>query len=198
MDVSRNFSTLVVAIAAAVLSISAVAPAADTYKVDNIHSTVLFRVKHMEASYAYGRFNEVAGTFSIDEQDPAKSTLDFQVTADSLDTNSAKRDQHLKSPDFFNAKEFPKITFKSKDVKKVGKDAYEVLGDLSLHGVTKPVTVKVAAIGTAKRPLIMGGGYASGFEGQFVVNRSDFGMKGMVGPIGEEVRVTVSVEGTRP
>jgi len=196
MDVSRISPALGLAFATALLS--AAAPAAESYKVDNVHSTVIFRVKHMDASYAYGRFNEMAGSFSIDEADPARTTLDFQVTADSVDTNSAKRDQHLKGPDFFNAKEFPKITFKSKDVKKVGKDAYEVVGDLTLHGVTRPVTVKVAAIGTAKRPVVMGGGYAAGFEGQFVVNRSDFGMKGMVGPIGDEVRVTVSVEGTRP
>ena len=73
-----------------------------------------------------------------------------------------------------------------------------MIGDLTMHGVTKPLTVKVAAVGSAKRPLVMGGGYVAGFEGQFVVNRSDFGMKTMIGPVGDEVRVTVSVEGNRP
>ena len=102
------------AVAALGLLTTVAAGAAEPYKVDAVHSAVIFRVKHMDASYAYGRFNELTGTFNLDEPDAAKGAMDFTVATASIDTNNAKRDQHLKSPDFFNAKEFPKITFKSK------------------------------------------------------------------------------------
>ena len=114
MDVSRICAAMAAFTAAGLLSCVATAQGADSYKVDNVHSTVIFRIKHLDSSYAYGRFNEVSGTFALEEADPTKGSLDFQVAADSIDTNNAKRDQHLKGPDYFNAKQFPTITFKSK------------------------------------------------------------------------------------
>lgn len=168
--------------------------AAETYKVDPVHSSFLFRVKHFNAGYFYGRFNEATGTVVIDEANPAKSSVEIQVKVESIDTNDVKRDQHLKSPDFFNAKQFPTITFKSKQVKPSGKDTYEVTGDLTLHGVTRTVTAKVTRTGGGKDPF---GKFRIGFETVFTIKRSDFGMKFMLGPVSDEIRLIVSIEGIR-
>ncbi len=167
--------------------------AAESYAADSVHSSLVYRVKHMNTSFFWGRFNTIAGAFALDEANPAESRFEFQVKADSIDTGNTKRDQHLKSPDFFNAVEFPTIAFKSQTVAKSG-DAYEVTGDLTLHGVTKPVAVKVVPTGKAKdqagRPI-------AGIEATFTLKRSDFGMKNMVGPVGDDVWVTVGIEGRR-
>jgi polyisoprenoid-binding protein YceI len=165
---------------------------AATYKVDPVHSAVAFRVKHMNTSYAYGRFNSIAGTFSLDPADPAKSAFDFTIKTDSIDTGNAMRDTHLKNADFFNAKQFGTITFKSKKVASAGKDTYEVTGDLTMHGVTKPVTVKIEQTGSGKD---MRGGAIAGIESVFTLKRSDFGMKGMLDAVGDDVKVMLSCEG---
>lgn len=179
---------------ATVLAASLAVPAiAATFKVDNTHSTVIFRVKHMNASYAYGRFNVVSGTFTIDEANPAASSFDFTIKTDSIDTADAKRDAHLKKADFFNAAQYPTITFKSQTVKAAAdKGTYDVTGDLSLHGVTKPITVKIQHSGTARSLIV---GTIAGIESTFTIKRSDFGMKGMIGPVGDEVTITLSAEG---
>jgi polyisoprenoid-binding protein YceI len=103
------------------------------------------------------------------------------------------RDKHLKSPDFFNAVQFPDITFKSTAVARSG-DAYEVTGDLKLHGVTRPVTVKVTPTGTGKGPT---GAPIAGIDSSFILKRSLFGMSKMVGPAGDDIWVNVSVEGRK-
>ena len=165
---------------AAVIASSFAAPAfAANYKVDPVHSSATFRVKHMNTSYTYGRFNAISGTFAIDEADPAKSSFDFTVKTDSVDTADAGRDAHLKNTAFFNAKQFPSITFKSKSVKSSGKDTLEVTGDLTLHGVTKPITVSIEL--TRHGKATCRGTAIAGIESVFTIKRSDFGMKGMVG-----------------
>lgn len=176
------------------LSLVSAAPsrAAGTYNVDTVHSTVLFRVKHMNASYAYGRFNDISGKFSFDDQDPAQSHFDFQVKTASIDTGNPARDKHLKSNDFFNAVQFPAVTFKSKSVAKSGADMYQVTGDLTLHGVTRPVSLKLTRTGSGKD---MRGKAITGLESVFPIKRSDFKMSNMLGGIGDDVTVTVSVEG---
>ncbi len=185
----------ILAVAVSVLmGMASLTRAAETYKVDGVHSSVLFRAKHFNTGYFYGRFNDISGTVVVDESNPAKSSVEIEVKVDSIDTHDAKRDQHLKSPDFFNAKQFPTITFKSKQVKKSGKDTYEVTGDLNLHGVTRSVTVKVTRTGAGKDPF---GGYRIGFETVFTIKRSDFGMKFMLGPVSDEIRLIVSIEGVR-
>lgn len=168
--------------------------AADTYKIDGVHSVVLFRIKHMNVSYTYGRFNDVAGSVTLDDPDPAKSALAIEIKADSVDTHNEKRDKHLRSPDFFNAKEFPAITFKSTAVRKTGDDAYEVTGDLSLHGVTKSVTIPFKRTGTGPG---MQGETRAGGEAVFTVKRSDYGMSYMLNAVGDEVTLTVSLEGVK-
>ena len=186
-------STKVFCLAVAALGLGTPAIAAEPFQVDPVHSSVLFRVKHMNASYTYGRFNEIGGKFAVDEADPGKSIFDLSVKGESIDTASAARDKHLKGPDFFNAKQFPTITFKSKSVTKSAA-GYDVAGDLTLHGVTRPVTFKLAVTGTAKG---MKGESLSGVEASTVLKRSDFGMTFMVGPVGDEVQVTVALEGSR-
>ncbi len=180
-------------LAVATLSISTLAIAAESFQVDTVHSSVLFRVKHMNASYAYGRFNDVTGKFLVNEADPSKSVFDLTINAESVDTANAKRDLHLKGPDFFNVKQFPTISFKSKSVAKSAA-GYDVTGDLTLHGVTRPVTFKVGVTGSAKG---MRGESLAGVEASAVLKRSDFGMTYMVGPIGDEITVTAALEGSR-
>jgi polyisoprenoid-binding protein YceI len=170
-----------------------VAPAVESYVADPVHSSIVYRVKHMNVSYFWGRFDSFAGAFTLDEANPVESQFEFSVKVDSIDTANAKRDQHLKSPDFFNAVQFPTITFKSQSVKKTG-DAYEVVGDLMLLGVTKPVTVKVVPTGKGKGPT---GAPIAGIEATLSLKRSDFGMNKMVGVVSDDVWVTVGIEGQR-
>jgi polyisoprenoid-binding protein YceI len=170
--------------------------AADNYQVDPTHSFVSFRVKHMGVGYAYGRFDDLAGSFMFEEGNPVGVTFDFTIKADSVDSNNSKRDQHLKGPDFFNVKEYPTITFKSGLVRRSGERGFEVAGDLTLHGVTRPINAKLEWVGSGKDQL---GGFRQGFEGTFVLKRSDFGMNFGLdgGGLGDEVRVTVAFEGVK-
>ncbi len=182
-------------VVAAALAMQPASCAADNYQIDASHSFVNFRVKHMNTGYAYGRFDDLSGNFMFDDKNPAGVTFDFTIKADSVDTNNTKRDQHLKGPDFFNVKEFPTITFKSKLVRRNGEKGFDVSGDLTLHGVTKPVSATLEWVGSGKDPW---GGFRSGFDGTFVLKRSDFDMKfGLDGGLGDEVRVTVAFEGVK-
>lgn len=191
MPALRNRLALAAALAVAW---PALALAAETYKVDPSHSSVVFKVKHMNTSNAYGRFNDIAGTFTLDEANPANCRFEFTVKADSIDTANAKRDEHLKGSDFFNVRQFPTIAFRSTSTAKAG-DKYRVGGDLSLHGVTKPVEVTIEPIGRGKNPR-SGAGIA-GIEAVFVVKRSDFGMSyGLPDAVGDEVTLIVSLEGS--
>lgn len=183
-----------VAAGAFALLLSAPAWAADTYEVDGAHSSVIFRVKHLDVSYLYGRFNDVTGTVALDAADPSKSVIDIKVNAQSIDTHNEKRDQHLQSPDFFNAKQFPTIAFKSKKVAKKSGDTWSVTGDLTLHGVTKEVTVDFQRTGEGKDPW---GGYRAGTEATFNVSRAAFGMGGMPDAVGDDVRLHISLEGVK-
>lgn len=173
---------------------AATASAAVQWQIDPVHSSVLFRIKHLDAAYFYGRFNEVSGNILLDEAQPEKSSLDIQVAANSVDTHSAKRDQHLKSPDFFNAAEFPTIAFKSKSVKKVGENRYQAEGDFTLLGVTKLLTVEFEKTGQSKDAR---GTERVGAETTFTIKRSDHGMTFMADGLSDEVRITVSLEAVR-
>ncbi|MFI5379767.1 MAG: YceI family protein [Tepidisphaerales bacterium] len=162
------------------------------YQVDPVHTTLIYRIKHLQASYSYGRFNQVGGTFSYDPAAPEKTAFSMSVAAADIDSGNPQRDAHLKSPDFFNVKQFPVISFKSTSVKKAGDDKLEVTGDLTLHGVTKSVTTTLTVIGTAKG---MAGETRTGFEGTLELKRSDFGMNGLMPAVGDDVRLIVSIEG---
>lgn len=184
--------------ASAPATIAAPAPApakaADVFTVDAVHSSVVFRIKHMNVAPFYGRFNNAAGAFNLDFAKPEGSVLDVSVKTEDVDTANAGRDKHLKSEDFFSAKEYPTISFKGKAFKKTGDATMEVTGDLTLHGVTKPVTAMVEATGTGKG---RGGEAIAGLEAKFTIKRSDFGMTNMVGPIGDEVNLMIGLEGAK-
>jgi polyisoprenoid-binding protein YceI len=168
------------------------ASGADTYKVDPVHSSVVFGIKHSVANF-YGAFKDISGTVTFDAADPSKSSVELTVPVESVDTRNEKRDQHLKSPDFFNAKQFPAITFKSSKIEGSG-DNYKISGDLTIHGVTKPVTVdfKRGADGKGGQGKTVGGG-----EARFTIKRSDYDMKFMVGPLGDDVSIILSLEGPK-
>ncbi|MYB93682.1 YceI family protein, partial [Candidatus Poribacteria bacterium] len=162
------------------------------YEIDTVHSMIIFRAKHAGVSYNYGRFNEFTGKLKIDE-DVSKSEVEFEVKAKSIDTGNEKRDQHLRSSDFFSAKQFPVITFKSSKVKakESEEDVLEVTGDLELHGVKKSITVDVEITGRGQGQK---GESLIGFESTFTIKRSEFGMTFMVGPVSDDIRLTVSIE----
>lgn len=165
------------------------------FTVDAVHSAVIYRVKHLNVSQSYGRFNDISGTFNFDAAKPEASSLDVTVKTESVDSGNEKRDAHLKSQDFFSAKEFPEISFKGKSFKKVADDKFDVQGDLTLHGVTKPLTVSVNVVGTGPG---MRGGEVAGIEARFTVKRTDFGVNYMAGKgLGEDVDMIVSLEGAR-
>ena len=165
-----------------------------SYTLDNSHSSVIFRIKHLNISYTYGRFNEVAGTFALDEADGSKSTLTIDIKTASIDTNSPDRDKHLKSPDFFNVKQFPTSTFKSTAVKNTGAGKFEVTGDLTINGITKPVTFTLTKSGEGDSPFK---DHRLGFETNFTIKRSDFGIKFMPELLEDSVWLLISVEGVR-
>ena len=181
-------------LAALVCCFAFTARAADTFKIDPVHSSVVFGIKHMGLTNFYGAFNEINGTITVDTADPSKSAVEVTIPVESVDTRNEKRDQHLKSPDFFNAQQFPTMTFKSNKVEGSG-DTWKITGDFTMHGVTKPLTVDFK-----KGPEVKGqkGETKSGGEARFTIKRSDHGMTFMQGPLGDEVNIVLSIEGVRP
>ncbi len=175
-------------------------PASGRYDVDNLHSAVMFKVRHLGTSNAYGRFNQVKGTLLLDGADWAAAVLNLTIDAASIDTNdetgvdeAAKdaRDKHLRNADFFNVEEFPTIKFESTKVVDKGGGKVELTGDLTLHGVTRSVTATGEYIGTNSGPQF---GTVVGFEAKFTLDRRDFGMNYALEVLGTEVTVLVSIE----
>lgn len=170
------------------------AAAADTYQVDAVHSAVMFKIKHLNVSNFYGRFNEVSGQCVIDEKDAAKCAFNVEVKVASIDTSNKARDQHLKAAEFFNVDKYAVIAFKSKTVKNAGEHVYEVAGEMTLCGVTKPLTVKVEMVGAGPG---MRGETRAGFDAHFKIKRSDFGMDAMLDKLGDEIEIWAGLEGVR-
>jgi polyisoprenoid-binding protein YceI len=166
--------------------------AADDYIVDGSHAAVNFKVSHLGLSWTYGRFNDLSGTFSIDP-DPGKCNFALTIKTESLDTANQKRDEHLRSPDFFNAKQFPTIVFKTSTVKAI-KDGYEVTGDFTMHGVTKSITFPLVGGRKAEFPA---GVHRTGFTAEMTLKRSAYGITKFAEAVGDDVHITVSFEGTK-
>ena len=143
------------------------------WEIDPAHSEAIFSVKHMMFSTVRGHFNVLSGHLHIDEEHPENSWVDAQVDANSVDTRDEKRDGHLRSPDFVDAEHYPILTFKSTKVEKVGGNEYRVLGDLTMHGVTKPVVFKAEYNGQGKNPW---GLQVAGLSAKSKVNRKDWGL----------------------
>jgi len=173
------------------LGMAAVARA-DEYAIDPAHAAFDFRIQHLGLSWTTGRFNAVEGVFQIDPT-PAKCAFAVTLQTESVDSGNKQRDDHLRSPDWFNAKQHPQITFKSTAVKPV-ESGYEVTGDFTMHGVTKPIMLVLKGGGSAEFPK---GVQRTGFTGSTVLKRSDFGMRTMVGPVGDDVQLWISFEGIK-
>ncbi len=160
------------------------------YKIDPAHTTILFEVNHLGFSDLTGRFNDAGG--NIDLQPNGKSSVEFEIRTASIDTNHAKRDNHLRSPDFFNAKLYPVIRFTSKKVSynKQG-EPVKIVGDLTMHGKTRQVDLQVSPVGAGKDPW---GGYRAGYNAKTTIKRSDFGMNFMQGGIGDDITIEMNIE----
>lgn len=185
-------------LAAAVLAVAILTTAvraAETYSVDPVHSSVSFGISHAGISDIHGRFNDFSGTFVIDKDDPSKSTFALDIKVASVDTNNEKRDEHLKAPDYFNEKQFPLLSFKSTKVKAT--DAgYDVTGDLTLHGVTKPITLSLK--GGHKVVEFPKGTPRIGVTSAVTIKRSEFGMTTELGALGDDVHIIVGLEAAKP
>jgi len=160
------------------------------YRIDPAHSTVFFTVGHLGSSDMTGRFNNIEGGFTLGKEQTSK--LDVSIKTASIDTNHDKRDAHLRSPDFFNVKQYPVMRFSADKVNYDEQGQPVALhGKLSLHGKTRPVSFVVTPVGAGKDPW---GGYRAGFNASTILRRSEFGMNFMPGGIGEEVTVTLNIE----
>ncbi len=143
------------------------------WQIDNTHSQVTFSVRHMMVTTVKGQFNVLSGKLEIDEQHPENSWVEAEVDAASIDTRDDRRDGHLRSPDFFDAANYPTITFKSTKVEAVGDHEYRVSGDLTIHGVTRQVTFDAEYSGQLKDPYGM---QRAGLSAKATINRKDFGL----------------------
>jgi len=162
------------------------------YKVDPAHSSLVFRVQHLGAAYFWGRFNGVQGTMMVDHDVPEESYVEIQVAAKDIDTGNGGRDDHLRGPDFFDAKQFPDITFTSTAVEEAKPGVFQITGELSLHGVTKEITFEAVHSGHGKASERFG--YRTGYEAEFTIDRNDFGISYMPGGLGDQVKIIVSLE----
>jgi polyisoprenoid-binding protein YceI len=165
--------------------------AADTFNLDSVHSMVVFQINHFHASNPFGIFHAPTGSVTVTDGVPA---LDISVPVDKVDMGLEKWEKDIKAAGFFDVKQFPNITFKTTSVKKTGDNTFEATGDLTLHGVTKSITVTLTGgaevPGMAKETRI-------GFDCTFKVKRSDYGMTTAVGMIGDEVTLMVNIEAAK-
>lgn len=170
--------------------------AADDYVIDtdNAHASIQFRIQHLGYSWLYGRFNTFNGNFNYDEKKPGEAKVAVAIDVASIDTNHAERDKHLRSPDFFDVKEYPLAKFVSTGYKPLGKDKGQLTGQLTLRGVTKAVTIEVSQVGAGADPW---GGYRRGFYGTTTLTLADFGIPYNLGPAAREAQLMLSIEGIR-
>jgi polyisoprenoid-binding protein YceI len=165
----------------------------ENYKLDNSHAALIFAVNHFGLSYTYGRFNSISGSFAMVDSEPTNAGFTFEIETASIDTNNADRDEHLRSPDFFDAQQFPEITFVTTGFRKSG-DEFLVTGDLRLRDQIRQVTMPMKLVGMGNDPF---GNERAGFFTKFTIKRSEFGMDKMVGAIGDNVSITFSFEGIK-
>ncbi|HEY8939351.1 MAG TPA: YceI family protein [Cellvibrio sp.] len=169
---------------------------ADNYVIDTkgAHASINFAIKHLGYSVLTGRFDKFEGEFTYDPAKPEASTINVTIDTTSINSNHAERDKHLRSADFLNVEKFPKATFVSKSIKADGKDEFDIIGDLTLNGVTKSVTIEVEKVGEGKDPW---GGYRAGFSGETEIKLKDFNIKMDLGPASQTVKLELEVEGVK-
>lgn len=169
---------------------------AEDYVIDTegMHAFVQFRIKHLGYSWLYGRFDNFSGNFSYDETKPEDAKVEVSIKTDSVDTNHAERDKHLRSDDFLDVEKFPEAKFVSTKYTPGTDGAGKLEGDLTLHGVTKPITIDVKETGAGDDPW---GGFRRGFEGSTTLTLKDFDIKKDLGPASQELEMILSIEGVR-
>lgn len=178
------------------LTLNSSALLADDYVIDtkDAHAFIQFRVQHLGYSWLYGRFNEFSGQFSYDDAAPEKTSIEVTIKTDSVDSNHAERDKHLRSDDFLDVKKYPEAKFISTGYTP-GKEGKGVLkGNLTLHGITKSLEIEVESIGAGQDPW---GGYRRGFEGKTKFAMADFGIVKDLGPKSKDVEMILSLEGIK-
>ena len=189
-----KLASKILALAAAAAGLACAASAAiETYAIDPVHSSVGFSVRHILTKVP-GSFTQFSGTITVDRDNLENSSVEAVIDVGSVSTRNEKRDAHLKSPDFFDAAKFGTITFKSTSWKKTGDGTFDVAGDLTIHGVTKPVVLKVDLLGFG--PGMMGA-QLSGWDASVTLNREDFGVNGpayLGKALGSDVGVSITVE----
>ena len=184
---------LLLAAALALGSVFTASAAVETYTIDSVHSSVGFSIRHF-VSKVPGSFTKFAGAITVDRDNLEKSSVEATIDVGSVSTANEKRDTHLKSPDFFDAAKFTSITFKSKSWKKTGESTFDVTGDLTIHGVTKPVVLKTTLLAFGPG---MGGMQLSGWEATTTIKKSDFGVSGpamLSAALGDEVTIHIGIE----
>lgn len=186
--------SLVTAISSACL-VSNASAAPETYKIDPVHSSITFKVRHL-FSFVTGKFTKFDGTFTVDPDATAEAAVSATVQTASVDTANGKRDEDLKSADFFDAAKFPEITFKSKSVKPTGKDTADIVGDFTMHGVTKELTLHAQFLGKGKG---MKGEISGWHLGSDPIKRSEYGLNwshAIEGTqvVGDDVDFTIDIE----
>lgn len=186
------------AITAALLATAILLPTqiqAESYQIDTkgAHAFIQFRIKHLGYSWLSGRFNTFKGNFEYDENNPSAASVQVDITTASIDSNHAERDKHLRGKDFLEVGKFPSARFESTAFKN-SSDGASLEGNLTLHGVTLPVTIAVEQIGHGQDPW---GGYRRGFEGTTQISLADYGINYNLGPNSKEVELRLSIEGVR-
>ncbi|MGH9715314.1 MAG: YceI family protein [Candidatus Acidiferrales bacterium] len=175
---------------AAAFAIPAMA-ATTTWQIDPNHANAQFFVKHLGISTVQGEFTKVTGTITTDDNDITKSTVDVTIPADTVYTRVAMRDNDLKSQHFLDVAQYPTITFKSTSITKTGDDTYDLNGNLTIRGVTKPVTLKVSDL---SKPIKAMGGWRRGVSATTTINRQDFGVAADPGMVGNELHILIDLE----
>jgi polyisoprenoid-binding protein YceI len=173
---------------------------ATTWNIDTAHSAIHFSVRHMVVSKTRGRFTRWSGQISFDPENPAASSVSVAIDPASVDTAEPQRDAHLRSPDFFDVEKYPQATFRSTKVEQTGNDTYRVAGELTIHGVTRPVVLETVFEGSAKDPW---GGERAGFAASASLDRRDFGLGwnkvleagGVL--VGDRIELTLEIEAVR-
>ncbi|WP_421866356.1 YceI family protein [Parvibaculum sp.] len=188
--------TRLAAAAAALAFLATPVLAADTYQIDTSHTYLGFEINHLGFSTTYGRFSDVSGTIELDEENPEASSVDVKIVPASVYTGHEERDEHLRGEDFFNVEEFPDMSFKSTSIERTGEETGKITGDLTMHGVTKPVTLDTTFTKKGDYPM-QEGMKAVGFNATTSLKRSDFGIDKYVPMVGDEVTITISLEAQR-
>ena len=190
-----KFASLALAAITGVLAFSGAA-SAENYNLDikGQHAFIDFRIKHLGYSWLLGRFDKFGGSFTYDDKNPAASKVKIDIDTTSVNTNHAERDKHLRGPDFLDTGKFPTATFESTEVKSTGDGKAQIVGKLTLHGVSKDVTIDAERIGGGADPW---GGFRQGFTGKTKIALADFGILRDLGPASKDVELTLNVEGVK-